>query len=201
MRPPRPDIHWIESPRQQSVLASPLRQEIIDAAAAQGGPLSIADLARVLGRPADRLYFHVRALVKSGLLVVEGERREGRHVSALYRLPGREVRLKYRPTDRANAKRVTAVVDGVLRLARRDFRRRMLSGRAKVEGPGRDTWGGRIKGWLDAEQQARLVRKFEEIHELMRERGPRKGARGVAFTFVCVPVERAESSTRKRGGS
>ncbi|MBL8747313.1 MAG: helix-turn-helix transcriptional regulator [Phycisphaerae bacterium] len=189
MRRTRSSVHFIESPRQQSALAAPLRQEIIDAASAHGGPMSVAELAGQLGRPADRLYFHVRALVRVGLLVTDGERKEGRHVATLYRLPADEVRLKYRPRDKRNVQRVTAVVDGVLRLARRDFRRRMLSGDAMVEGPKRDTRGGRLKGWLDEEQSERLVRLLGEIHELMRENGPREGARAVAFTFVCVPVD------------
>lgn len=194
----RPTVHSIESPRQLSALASPLRQEIVDAASAAGGAVSIAELAEQLGRPADRLYFHVRALVRVGLLVADGERKEGRHVATLYRLPAEEVRLKYVPRDKRNVKSVTAVVDGVLRLARRDFRRRMESGCAVVEGAERDTWGGRIKGWLDAGQQARLIGLLGEVHGLMREGRRREGAKAVAFTFVCVPVDGAGSVVKKK---
>lgn len=195
---PTPRTHWIESPKALAALASPLRQEIIDAAGAQAGPISIADLAHHLGRPADRLYFHVRALERAGLLIAEGTRKEGRHVTALYRLPASDLRLRYRPDDARNTRAVTAVVDGVLRLARRDFRRAMSSGQAFVDGPLRDTWGGRMKGFLTAAEQRRLNELITEIDALVRAARPRRNTRPVAFTFVRVPLDTPSKSPAKR---
>ena len=57
----------ISSPRQILVLASPVRQDILDTVAA-AGPCSVADLARLLGMPADGLYYHIRSLSLAGLL-------------------------------------------------------------------------------------------------------------------------------------
>lgn len=187
---PTPRTHWIESPKALAALASPLRQEVIDAAAAHAAPLSIAELARHLGRPADRLYFHVRALERAGLLISDGARKEGRHVAALYRLPAAMLRLRYRPATTSRTRAITAVVDGVLRLARRDFRRAMSNVRASVEGPLRDTWGGRMKGFLTTSEQRRLNELITEIDTLVRAARPRKNTRPVAFTFVRVPLDR-----------
>lgn len=193
--PYRSPIHWIESPRELSALASPLRQEIIDAAAAQQAPCSIAEFAGLLGRPADRLYFHIRHLHRAGLLVSAGDRKEGRHVAALYTLPAARVRLRYRPDDPRNTRGVTAVVDGVLRLARRDFRRAMASGHATIAGPLRDTWGGRAKGWLTVSERRQLNRLVERIDALMQAARPRRGAKPIAFTFVQVPLDPADSTS------
>src|SRR5262245_47733719 len=70
-----------------AALASPVRQEIIDTLEALGGA-TIAELAGALGRPADGLYYHVRRLVRAGLLVGAGS-------PEVYRTP-RTLRLDYR---------------------------------------------------------------------------------------------------------
>src|SRR5262245_46892405 len=58
-RPPHPmppkRSYVVSRADQLRALRSPLRQEIIDAVAASG-PRSVAELAEILGRPADALY-------------------------------------------------------------------------------------------------------------------------------------------------
>lgn len=199
----RAKVFWADTPRLLRVLASPVRQELVDAAGAQAGPCSIADLAGALERPANTLYFHVRALERAGLFVPAGRRKSGRHAATLYRLPAPLVRLRYRAGNPANSRGIVAVVDGVLRLARRDFRRVMLTGLPIVEGSARDTWGGRVKGWLTPKDRRRLNACIEEIHALLRAGPRRTSARPAAFTFVCVPLDGgrpgAPSARRRRG--
>src|SRR5687768_8664088 len=60
----------ISDPAQIRLLSSPVRQEIVDTLSAFGGEASVAALAEQLGRPADGLYYHLRALVR-GALVLE----------------------------------------------------------------------------------------------------------------------------------
>jgi DNA-binding transcriptional ArsR family regulator len=189
----QPPIYWIETPRELAALASPLRQEIIDAASGAAGTVSIADLAAALGRPPDRLYFHVRLLLRVGLLIPAGSRKQGRHVAALYSLPAPRVRMRYNPADPRISRGITSVVEGVLRLARRDFRRAM---RAGARGPLREVWGGRVKGWLTPHQQTRLNQHIERIDALLRSAKRRPGVRPVAFTFVRVPLDLARDAAR-----
>lgn len=73
---PRTKPFLLTDPSMVKALASPARQEIVDALQAAGAR-TIAELAALLARPADSLYFHVRSLVKVGLVVERGERREG----------------------------------------------------------------------------------------------------------------------------
>jgi len=188
----------IERPAQLTALASPLRQEIVDAITA-AGPCSIAEVGELLGRPADRLYFHIKHLLRAGLLVKAGTRKEGRAVAVLFDVPGRPLRLRYKPGDPRNIEGVRGVLDGVLRLARRDFKRALESGNSTVNGPGRDTWGGRTKGWLTDEQIQEVNRAVEGISRLLAAARPRPGARPVAFTFVLVPEQTTKAPTPKRG--
>lgn len=191
----------IDRPRQLAALASPARQEVVDAIAA-AGPSTIAEIAAALGRPADRLYFHVRALERVGLLNRIGERRDGRHVAKIYDVPGRPLRLRYQPDSPSNARAVGAVVDGVLRLARRDFRRALSSPDAVVDGPARDTWGGRMRGWASERDLHRVNELIAELHSLLQTTSPRDGARAVALTWVLTPLKaniQGPRSTTKPG--
>jgi predicted transcriptional regulator len=55
----------IAGARQIRALASPIRQDILDALTAIG-PCSVSELAAAIGRPADGLYYHIRHLLKAG---------------------------------------------------------------------------------------------------------------------------------------
>ena len=59
----------IRDPGRIAVLASPVRQEIVDTLAMLGGEASVAALAEQLGRPADGLYYHLRLLEQHELIV------------------------------------------------------------------------------------------------------------------------------------
>jgi hypothetical protein len=194
-RPRRPRRGLIRDGAQIRALRSPVRQEILDVAQALG-PSSVADLARELGRPADGLYYHVRALLGVGLLVAAGERGEGRSREALYATPApREgLRLLYDPTDEDNAAAVTAAVAGMLRLTERNFAEAFRPGVATCHGVRRNLWAARNTGWLsetDLEEVNALVERLRVV--LARPR--REGTRLHALTFVIAPV--APSNRRR----
>ena len=77
---------------QFKALTSPARGEILDIVSLMGS-LSIADMAEYLGKPIDSLYYHVRKLVKVGLLVEKVKRKSKRQMEAVYDLPGRPMFL------------------------------------------------------------------------------------------------------------
>src|SRR5262245_35684610 len=93
------------SPTQLRLLASPVRQEIVDVLESAGAR-SVAELGALLGRPADALYHHLRRLVAVGLVEVE-RRQVGRHAFAVYDLRERPVRISYaQPVRRGDIARV-----------------------------------------------------------------------------------------------
>jgi DNA-binding transcriptional ArsR family regulator len=109
----------IQSKKQMAALKAPTRQEILDVLAPMGDA-SIAEIAVALGRPADSLYYHMRILQKSGLVLAAGERTTGTHREALFRTPAPDMRLAYEPGPKGNARNVTPIVDAMLRLTARD---------------------------------------------------------------------------------
>ena len=177
----------ITRPDQLAALASPVRQEIVDVLA--GMPRApIAAVAAALGRPANGLYYHVRELVRVGLVLpVGGGRGRGQ---ALYRTVARELTIAYDPSSFINVARVSAAVGSMLRLGARDFRRGFSRAGVAVSGPRRELWAGRATGWLTASEVARANRLIKQIYRLFQ--GSRFGPRGQLFgvTILLVPLER-----------
>src|SRR5262245_58220133 len=129
----------IRSRQAIRALTAATRQEIVDALAGAGA-LTVARLAALLGRRPDALYFHIRVLLRAGLLVERlpgaaangaATRKNGR-TAAVYDLPARPVRLDYESAPRPDLARVVRLA---LRLAQREFERECLSGRPAGAGP------------------------------------------------------------------
>jgi len=160
---PRQDI---EKPKQIALLAAPARQELIDTLESLGGEASVAALATHLGRPADGLYYHLRLLVRGGLLEElpdEGEGRRYRTRTA----EGHRLRLKYAPGSNAKTAAVGRVTASMLRIAGRDFDAALARPDTVTEGEWRELWASRSKGWLGPDELAEVNRLLGRVLELM----------------------------------
>jgi hypothetical protein len=178
-------IYWIHDAAQIRALESPMRQEIVDAVAAMG-PCSILELADHLGRAADSLYFHVKKLVRVKLLLEVEKRKSGRHTWVIYALPSRQVRMVYRP---AVMKSIRKVVAGALRLSLREFHRAVTAKTSVFAGPKRNTWAGRMKGWLSDSELQEVGQLFERILGLMNRQGPGPGRLMYSLGWVLAPAQ------------
>ena len=181
----------IEQLPQIRALASPVRQNLVDAVVAEG-PCTIAELAERVGRPADALYHHVRRLVATGLLIQEDEsvRRAAGRPAVRLTVPGRPMMIAYDQRAPRNVAASTDVVATMLRSARRGFARALAKPGARTWGPRRNLWGARAQGWLTA-------REIETANALLTKllavfpKGKRMKRKGTAlheFTFVLAPA-------------
>jgi DNA-binding transcriptional ArsR family regulator len=188
MNIPSPSAPPIRSPRQIRALASAVRQDIVDALES-AGPCSIRELARLLGRRPDALYYHLRVLSEVGLIAQfasDGKGESGATVDVL----SRPLHLHYDLSDRANREGVCRVVDAMTRSAQRDFRRAFRPGAAQVEGPTRDLWAGRCQGWLSEEDMREVNRLLSRILSIVRARQAptRRAAKRREITFILAPL-------------
>lgn len=174
----------IRTAAQIRALASPLRQEILDTLDAVG-PCSIAQLAEHLGRAPDTLYFHVKHLLRTRLVVEKERKQLGRHVFAIYDLVARPMRIDRR---KASRKDMLKVAGGILRLALRDYGRGFDHTSAEFEGSGRNHWVARAQGYLDASGIAELNERMESLLEFVRSTPPRRGSTPIAFAFAFTPI-------------
>lgn len=160
------------------------------------GPCSVAELARLLGRPADALYHHLRRLVRGGL-VLEVERRQlGRHAYAVYDLALRPPRLSYAPPVRTAD--VARVVAAAQRLTWREFRGALAAGTGVTQGPRRTLRGGRAKGWVTPRTLARVNRLLEELMSTVGSGRPAPGATPISVSFLLAP---SPPKARTRAGT
>jgi DNA-binding transcriptional ArsR family regulator len=178
----------IEDAKKIAVLAAPARIESIGMLEALGGTATVAALAEQLGRPADGLYYHLRALVGAGLIAEDagaGDGRRYRTTSAR----GQRLRLRYKPGATANAKAVGRVAAGVSRLAQRDFVRALSQGGTVVEGPSRELWAARLRGWVGTAQLAEVNRLLRRLTELFDRSRPTAAGKLIALQWVLAPIE------------
>jgi DNA-binding transcriptional ArsR family regulator len=174
----------VRSPAALKALASPLRQEIVDIIDGTG-PITIAEIAHHLGRAPDSLYFHLRVLLKTGL-VVEAERRMvGKSLTAVYDVPQRPMRID---REAASPKAMDAVVKSILRLAARDYRRASMASDVTFAGKGRNHWAARQRAWLTPELLAEFNQRLDAMLDVLKRGRPVPGARPIAFSFVLTPV-------------
>lgn len=201
MAPPHPPrapatrFRDVSDPTALALLASPVRQDIVDTLSSLGGEADVATVAAELGRPADGLYYHFDRLAEAGLLT----RREDCSGTRRYRIgeaPGTTLRLVYGRQEGAG-EAVQAVVGRLLQAAGRDFRGALARPDTRTAGPGRELWAGRTRGWLDEEGLREANALLERLQALLR--GPRKPGRDhlVSLSFVLAPL-RGEPLRRGR---
>jgi DNA-binding transcriptional ArsR family regulator len=184
----------IRSQKQLAALASAARQEIVDVLA-ESGTISVAELASMLGRPADALYFHLRALTKAGLVGQAGYRSRGRRKEALFRTVAPDLWLHYEPRSETNRRAVTAIVGSMLRLGIRDFRRAFQSD-VIVSGAQRELWALRKTGRLSLAQIAGVNRSIESLKGTLSK--PNKGGRLYGITVLLTPLDHRQRKSQRR---
>jgi DNA-binding transcriptional ArsR family regulator len=169
------------------LLATPIRTEIIATIQSLGGEASVADVADRLGRPADGLYYHLRALTRGGLLE-ERPGADGRR----YRFAaagGNRVALRYRPGVNGNARAVARVAASAARLTQRDFVRALARPDTSVAGATRELWMARLTTWVDAERLAEINVLLNRLLDLLTRTPPKKRSRLIALYWMLTPID------------
>lgn len=177
--------------KQIEALVSVTRQEIMDAMA-MAGPASIKEIADLLGRAPDSLYYHFRLLEKVKLLkrveVRPGARREETVFDVTIRPLAIEVeqgRDKARQSKVRKA--VLKIATAFLRLGERGFRTAVEAGAAILHGEERNAAAGRITTWLTREEIRFVEEHLRTVVEFCRERRTQSGGKLYAFTYALHP--------------
>ena len=81
----------VSDPKIVKVLLHPLRTRLI--VAMSGEPRSVGELSSIVDVPVTKLYYHVKLLLKAGLVAAVDERRVGNLTETLYLATAREFRF------------------------------------------------------------------------------------------------------------
>jgi len=175
----------VNSPDQLQVIASPGRDEILDAAGVIG-PCTVGELAHFLGRSRHALYYHVRALKECGLLLEA--RSPGRKGAVAYETPGRPLIVRFDLSSERARQAVLSIAKARLRSAARGFVRACNREIAVVEGPRRNLWATRWTGTLTDHSLKEANRLLARLISLFKPRRSPKAANVFELTFVMVPM-------------
>ncbi len=196
---------WVvDDAKKITALAAPARIEIVSTLEALGGSATVAALAEQLGRPADGLYYHLRALIRAGLIEEHAGAGDGRH----YSMASAGLRLGYKPGATANARAVGRLATSVSRLAQRDFARALSRSDTVVEGPERELWAARLRGWLAPAELAEANRLLRQLADLFFHSRPTPAGKLVALQWMLAPIDAkparrgaaGKSASRRRSG-
>ncbi|MEM9084040.1 MAG: helix-turn-helix domain-containing protein [Planctomycetota bacterium] len=181
----------VESHEQLEAVSSPARRELIDAVQLLGS-CSIAEIAEVLGKPADSLYYHVRVLLKVGLLKQVGIRKGSRRDEALYDLPGRPLRFRFDPKDEMSAKLLIDSAGASLRLTERNLKSAVNSKRGTYSGPQRSVFCTRLRRPLSEAELESVNEHLNAIEEILNRPVDEQAASDgeiYAVTLAMTPID------------
>jgi len=173
----------VGSPAGLRALAAGTRQEIVDVLTSSG-PVTVAELGRLLGRRPDALYFHLKVLARAGLIVRRAAEADGGRATAVFAVPA-AIQLDYR---RGSRRELARVVRHALRLAQREFEHECLAERPVGSKRRRRLWGGRVMGWVTPRELERVNTLLCELHEVLRSGRPGPGRQAMAFGFLLAPA-------------
>src|SRR5690606_20051253 len=163
----------LNSARHWEAVTSPTRFEILEQMRS-AAPCSVAELARQMDRPADRLYHHLRELQEAGLIRGVGQRPVGKQVETIYDLAYDTLLFEIEPTTGRNVNEMRKLSGALLRLAGRVFDAALGNPGMVGTGPGQNTWGRLDTTWLTDEGLAELNDHLQAIRRLLEEGNRRR---------------------------
>jgi DNA-binding transcriptional ArsR family regulator len=187
--------HFVENKPQLAALASAVRQEIVDVLP-RLGTSSIAGLAEALGRPPDALYYHIRALLRVGLIVRAGSAQKGRRQESLYRAIAPQLELRLDPRSPARQKAASAIVSSMMRMGIRDYGRSVKREDVVASGPDRELWALRTTGWLPPASVAKITRSIQ--HLMTNVSQPKGPGKLYGLTLVFAPLHQRGRERKRR---
>ena len=176
-----------DTPARRAALASPLRLEIIGLFT-ELKPLSIADMASRMGRPAGSLYHHVGVLEKAGLLRRTGTRPKGKRHEALFQPAGERVALAVDPDSDDDVGHAVRTLQAAFRMTIRDLEAALRDPGTVTTGRDRNATAARMHFRATAGTLRKLNGHLQAIEDLLcREVNGTEG-RHYSLTLALLPL-------------
>lgn len=184
------------SPTVLGALASPTRLDMV--VILESTPtISVADLARRLGKRPDSLYHHLRTLQRAGLAQPERGRSTGGRPAAVWRLRVKSVRVATRNLAARHVPHAERVAGVVARSGLRDYRRAL---RRAVAGAGPTPRYQRSCLWLTSAEREALQEALLQMVYRIRARRPRAGRTPHVLTLLLSETGPASPGPASRAG-
>lgn len=157
-------------------------------------------MAEHLGRPADGLYYHLRALADGGLVEEAPGSEDGERRYCLAGEGSGPLRLAYDLGSQGNGRQLGAFARALLQIAAQDFEGALRADGIATDGPHRELWASRNKGWLSKDDLREVSVFLERLSELTSQTKAPGRERLMSLAFSLAPLNPRPKRRRKEGG-
>lgn len=163
------------------------------------GAQTAAELARLVGRTRQNVYFHLAKLETAGLVRVVGERPANRKPESVYDLTTREVRLVATPEDPESMDRLVSLYQKLMRSTARAFGHASDAGVLEMDRERRDWIGFKVVARLTRAERLRVLELLREIDTIMNQ--PEEPMGGELWTVAgfSIPLVRKGARSPEPG--
>ncbi len=196
--------HILTDPAQVKALATPVRRRIIEILAAR--PMTTKQVADALGEPPTRLYHHVAALERIGLIEPVEERRKRGTVERYYRPIAQEFVVDRRlfsaaPTDESDAQReIQALFTDALEETQEEICRNVAAKLRNAEEVGSAAMLGRVRVRGSREQIHGILDRLRALMTELRSAVYAEGDVEYGLTVAFYQVEDRTTEERRETG-
>jgi DNA-binding transcriptional ArsR family regulator len=195
----RDDTYWVLEPAQLRCLVSARRHDIVDQLAARG-PMSVREIATAIHARPSALYYHLRELVRVGLVLEAGHRVVRRKREVVYASPAPRMRFRRAFDDPRNDATFVRIATAMTRQMQRDFRNGIAAPDALAAGTARNLGLFRLVGSPDRKALAAINRHLDAIAELFWKSAGAPG-RALSLAWVMAPSGNGDVAQAHRDGS
>ncbi len=167
-------------------LASPLRIELLQAFA-HGDRLTVEDIAKHVGRPQRSIYYHIRKLVKAGVLVEVDRRLKGRRYESVYSVAAERLSIAADESSGVQREAMFRLVSSMLRKISREFRQALDSD--EFDGHEATATARQQRSWLTEKDLAQVNDLLGRIEKICTKRQPGKDVRLYSILSLIVPIK------------
>lgn len=197
---PRPEVLYVESPKQWEVLLSPVRRELVQALRCLGA-CTAAQMARMLDRPADTLYRHLEKLKLAGFVVEVGERKKGRHHERLFDVTADDFAMNFSDINSTDGHAaVSSTARAYLGAISTSIDDSLEAGALELAEGHRNFVINYELSWLTPEKFKKARALMYQIKLLMDEARPKREGRLYCSITAMCPVTRVKRRSARTGG-
>ncbi|MGB2986468.1 MAG: helix-turn-helix domain-containing protein [Phycisphaerae bacterium] len=168
---------------QLAALSGPIRWRIVEILSVHG-PSSVRQLATRIHRKPESLYYHMRALVDVGLVVLDSTRKVTRRTEAVYRLMAPRLVVDRKQRSRPYKEALCRSCEAFLRLTARDHRSAVERGDFAMEGMLRNLMVRRHTARLTRDGLRQLNQLLDRVGNLLDEQDNEDLSNTYAVTIV-----------------
>ncbi len=148
--------------------------------------MSVREIATAIHARPSALYYHLRELLRVGLVVEAGHRVVRRKRETLYASPAPRMRFQRALQDPRNAAMFVRIAAAMTRQMQRDFRTGIRSDNVVTAGATRNLGLFRLVGSPDRATLRRINRRLDEIAEMLWQSAGSTG-RVISLAWVLAP--------------